>query len=55
MVDPKTYELAEAFLADFAPVSNAETLTMELAQHIQNALEDWINDAEKRGLIKEAE
>jgi hypothetical protein len=53
MVDPKSYELAEYFLDDFGPV--VEAMKMQLAQAIQNAVEDWIADAVNDGLIAEAE
>lgn len=52
MVDPKSYETAEYFLADFKPVP--EVKTMELAQVIQDAIEDWIGDGERSGLLVEA-
>jgi len=67
MVDPKSYELAEYFLADFAitPLAVAEYqaadaeiatkgLTIQLAQTIQDAIEDFLNAAERDGFIEEA-
>ena len=51
MVDPKSYETAEAFLASWAGVD--EALTMQLAQEIQDTIEDWINQAQRQGLIHE--
>lgn len=53
MVDQKSWELAVAFLDDFER-ANAD-LTQELAQCIQDAVEDWLNAAERDGRIKEAE
>lgn len=52
MVDPKSYELAEEFLDDFEPVK--KDLIMELAQCIQDAIEDWLNAAVRDSRIKEA-
>ena len=51
MVDPKSYELAEYFLADFGKVP--KKLTMQLAEYIQEAVEDWLGWAEDKGLIEE--
>lgn len=41
-VDPKSYDLAEHFLADKPNVTEDER--RDLAQHIQDAIEDWLND-----------
>ncbi len=43
LVDPKSYELAEHFLADDYRVSSQqhEKRVMSLAQAIQQAVEDW--------------
>jgi len=48
LVDPKSYELAEHFLADddvsdLTPAQIAQR-TMRLAQAIQRAVEDWMED-----------
>lgn len=40
MFDPKCYELAESFLGEDVPAT--ERLKNELAQHIQDAAEDWL-------------
>jgi hypothetical protein len=50
MVDPKSWQLAVAFLDDFDGV-NAD-LTEELAQRIEDAIEDWLSDAERRRVIR---
>jgi hypothetical protein len=43
LVDPKSYETAKYFLDDFKlPPGSGETLTMDLAKVIQDAVEDWI-------------
>jgi hypothetical protein len=51
MVDPKSYELAEYFLADFTGVT--PEMTMQLAQVIQGGLEDWLTAAQNDGAIRE--
>jgi hypothetical protein len=45
LVDPKSYELAEYFLPDINTTDKAarRKLTMNLAQDIQQAIEDWIS------------
>jgi len=40
MFDPKCFELADYFL----PSQATERLKSELAQHIQDAVEDWLMD-----------
>ena len=52
MVDPKSYELAEHFLAGLEPVT--EAIKMGLAQHIQDAVEDWLSEAEEHLGVREA-
>lgn len=42
--DPKCLELAEYFLADSATLAQRNAL----AQHIQEAVEDWFPDEEER-------
>lgn len=51
MVDPKSFELAEYFLADFTGVT--PEMTMQLAQVIQDGLEDWLTVAQNDGAIRE--
>jgi hypothetical protein len=51
MVDPKSYELAEYFLADFTGVT--KEMTMQLAQNLQDEVEDWIMVARNDGAIRE--
>lgn len=43
--DPKCYELAEYFLPSGLPSGR---LLDELAQHIQDAVEDWLNGERDR-------
>ncbi len=38
--DPKCFYLAEEFL----PVGTSDNLKQELAQHIQNEIESWLED-----------
>ena len=45
MFDPKCYELAEHFLNDDPLVIFTDKDRNALAQHIQNAIEGWIEDA----------
>jgi uncharacterized membrane-anchored protein YjiN (DUF445 family) len=40
MFDPKCYELAEYFLEDYEDIT--EEQKNELAQHIQDTIEDWL-------------
>ena len=48
MVDPACFDLAQSFLKDAAPLApNDDALTMELAQRIQDAIEDWLHEAEE--------
>jgi hypothetical protein len=51
MVDPKSFELAEYFLADFTGVT--PEMIMQLAQNVQDEVEDWIRVAENDGAIRE--
>jgi hypothetical protein len=51
LVDPKSYELAEHFLADddvsgLTPAQQ-EARRMSLALAIQEAVEDWVEDEER--------
>jgi hypothetical protein len=51
LVDPKSYELAEHFLQDddvrdLTPTQQ-KARTMSLAQAIQEAIEDWVEDEER--------
>jgi hypothetical protein len=52
MVDPKSYELAEYFLAD-EEILFARVTTMALAQAIQDVVEDWLREAREEGHIRE--
>ena len=57
-IDPTVYDLAVTFLADY-DVSGRddarEDAEWDLAGEIQNAIEDWMNDAELHLRIKENE
>lgn len=51
MVDASISQLAQQFLADFEPV-HADYVT-ELAQDIQDNIEDWISGMKASGLLVE--
>lgn len=59
LVDPKVYELAEAFIEDSMPMPKDETrsehaqrIVQELAAHIQRSIEDWIEyERQPNGLL----
>ena len=51
MVDPKSFDLAEYFLADFTGVT--PELTMQLAQEVQEVVEDFLTVAQNDGAIRE--
>ena len=51
MVDPKSFDLAEYFLADFTGVT--PELTMQLAQEVQEVVEDFLTVAQIDGAIRE--
>lgn len=49
LVDPKSHELAEHFLGDDdVPRAENELRIQSLAQAIQRAVEDWIEDESER-------
>jgi hypothetical protein len=52
LVDSAVYDLAERFLSDYR-TATAEDETYSLAGEIQNAIEDWIEDALLQGRIKD--
>ena len=45
--DAKCYELAKAFLSD-EPTLDSEESRADLAQDIQNTIEDWIEDQRQK-------
>jgi len=47
-VDPKCYELAEAFLADEDPEIRTAATTFKLAQAIQDCIEDWLGTSREK-------
>ena len=53
LVDPKSHELAEYFLADCDLL--IEGRVMALAQTIQSAIEDWLIEAREDGHIRDRE
>jgi hypothetical protein len=52
LVDPKSYDLAEYFLAD-CEMKNRKVTVMALAEVIQEAVEGWYIEARAEGHIKE--
>ena len=55
--DPRCYDLAEIFLSNEPATSEREKRTKDLAQHIQNAIEDWspILGGPATAIVKERE
>ncbi len=60
LVDPLVYDLAHAWMSEcYALTSDAEDAgdnideaAWDLAGEIQNAIEDWLNDAESTGRLR---
>jgi hypothetical protein len=52
LVDPKSHDLAEYFLAD-CEMKNKKVTVMALAEVIQEAVEGWYIEAREEGHIKE--
>jgi hypothetical protein len=51
LVDPKSYELADYFLADCDLL--IEGRVMALAQVIQSTIEDWLIEARQDGHVRD--
>jgi hypothetical protein len=51
LIDPKCYELAEYFLADMTGVT--DKMRLELAEDLQVAVEYFIEQARREGLISD--
>lgn len=52
--DPKCHELAEYFLSD-SPALRSKTLIDDLAQTIQDTIEDWIERTDEERIQGERE